>query len=200
MEHVLERAVAAGVGPVVLVTSRLGRDDALASLAMGMSIPVWAGSEWDVLERMTDAARAWDADTVVRLTGDCPFLDPSVVRMVHDSYELAAGAVDYMSNDTSVSGYPDGLDAEVFSKQALEQAHTNAGMRQDREHVTQWIRRHLRTGVVNCATGDFSSRKLSVDRPDDFTYAQAIHRYLARGAFDMADTLAACEKLDTERR
>lgn len=190
LAHVLERAQAIrDVDAVWLATSEAARDEALVTLGLHHGVRVWAGSEWDVLTRVRDAAACAKAEVVVRLTGDCPFLAPEVCADVIGAF--FATSPDYIWNDTARSGYPDGLDCEVFSREALELACAQATDRSDREHVTPWIRRHLRSGVVLCPHGSYSSIKLSVDTPENFQAAQHVHRYLAPRAFSMADTLAA---------
>lgn len=188
--HVLERARAiAGVSEVILATSENYRDQSLVQAAVAQGIRSFCGSEWDVLGRMRAAAEWARADAVMRLTGDCPFLDPAICDEVLSAFH--ATSPDYIWNDTHRSGFPDGLDAEVFTREALELAATQAIDRGDREHVTPWMRRELRCGVVVCADGDHSALKLSVDTREDFERAQAIARALPLGDFSLRATLAA---------
>lgn len=195
LAHVLERAHAIrDVDSVVLATSDSLRDESLIPVASASGTPVWVGSEWDVLGRMHDAAKACNADVIMRLTGDCPFLAPEVCDEVIGAFRSTE--CDYMSNDTSRSGFPDGMDCEVFSMHALAMATVHATNRQDREHVTPWIRRMLRCGLYLCADGDYSARKLSVDTPENYQYAKEVHRHLAPLAFSLTDTLTACERAD----
>lgn len=193
--HVLTRAQASGL-PVTLATSDLERDAPLVEIATRLGVSTWTGSEWDVLDRFTGAALASGAQTIVRITGDCPFLDPSLIGLTIETH--IGDGVDYTSNDTSRSGYPDGLDVEVFTLDALVAASKKANSRTDREHVTPWIKWNLRSSTLMCKDGDYSSRKLSVDRPDDYQFALAVYRHLAPGAYSMWSTLAACRKVEEE--
>jgi spore coat polysaccharide biosynthesis protein SpsF (cytidylyltransferase family) len=199
LEHVLERVMAMpGLDDVVVATSTEERDAAVLAVSAGLGLRAWRGSETDVLARMRDAAAWAGADVVVRVTADCPFWDPDVGGTVLHAYLAAAPAgVQYLSNDTALSGYPDGLDTEVFSMAALEAAAALARRAHDREHVTPWMRTPwmrdvLRGGMVACATGDFRHLKLSVDTPPDYDRAVRIAGLLPARDFTLAATLAAC--------
>lgn len=194
LAHVIERAQAVrDVDLVVLATTDNPNDEPLMQVALTLSCPVYVGAEWDVLKRVHDTAVCHSADVIVRVTGDCPFLAPDVCGDVLNAYR--ATQPDYMWNDTHRSGYPDGMDVEVFSREALALAAAQATDRADREHVTPWMRRMLRCGVVRCPDGDYSRLKLSVDTEADFAYAQSVHRHLRAGDFGMLATLAACDKV-----
>lgn len=191
LAHVLERVKATpGVDEVVLATSATERDAPLCDLAASVGVRAFTGSEWDVLERMRDAARNAQADTVVRVTGDCPFFDPQVAADVLNLYRLSTAS--YVWNDTATSGYPDGLDVEVFGYECLDLATKRAMKREDREHVTPWMRRSLPTDVLRHYP-NLSRYKLSVDTRDDFDFATEVHRFLIPGDFSMAGTVAAVE-------
>lgn len=192
LAHVLERVGAmCGVSERVLATSISRADDPVALIGYRVGWLVHRGSEWDVLGRVRNAVHMTDCDVVVRVTADCPFWDPAIGAEVLRSFVEDAPVADYVSNDTTCSGYPDGLDVEVFSRGALEICAATATDHADREHVTPWIRRHLRCRIVRHPVADHSLRKLSVDTPADYERAQAIARYLQAGAFDLDATLAA---------
>ena len=169
LSHVLERARLIGF-PTCLATSDLAADDALARLALSHDIPVWRGSEWDVLARIAGAARDQSARIVIRVTGDCPLLCPDVARAVVELYCKNGGIA---TNDTSRSGWPDGLDVEVFTAWDLYEAEQRSTSKDDREHVTPWIRRHRSHAVLRC-NEDWSRVKLSVDTADDLERVRAV--------------------------
>ena len=98
------------------------------------------GSEQDVLDRFYQAARANQADVIVRITADCPLIDPAVIDKVLLRFER--GDCDYVCNVERYT-YPDGLDTEVFSFAALERAWREAGKPSEREHVTPYLRTEL---------------------------------------------------------
>jgi spore coat polysaccharide biosynthesis protein SpsF (cytidylyltransferase family) len=193
--HVLERAQAIrGVDAVVLATSIREGDDELARVVRGLGVAVWRGSELDVLQRVCEAAEAQRAETVLRVTGDCPFLDPAIAARVLWLYRAHhADGVEYAWNDTGGSGFPDGTDVEVFSLWALQRAHAAATGPGDREHVTTWMRRELQTVTLRSAV-DWSALKLSVDTWEDYRHACAIAALLPRGAFGLEYTLVAWER------
>ena len=165
--HVCRRvAQATQVAQVVLATSDLAEDDPLAAAVTAAGFPVFRGSREDVLGRFTAAAKAHDADVVVRITGDCPLVDPDLIDAVLTRF--STGDVGYASNIAPPS-FPDGLDCEVTSLAALEAACAEALPGHDREHVTPFIRsRPERWPAANhaCAAGDFSDYHWSVDRPE----------------------------------
>lgn len=186
--HVLERAQAIpGVDALVLATTDQPRDDLLAEYAIGLGVAVFRGSENDVLDRMGVAAMLARADLVVRVTGDCPFLDPQIAADVIALQRKMGG---YAWNDTMHSGYPDGVDAEVFPMALLDEAHVKATSQRDREHVTPWIRDHHDVATLY-APFDYTWMKLSVDTFDDYQRACVIAQHLCRGQFALADTIAA---------
>ena len=109
----------------------------LVEYVQKLGFKCFQGSEDDVLDRYVAAARQAEADVVVRITGDCPLVDPDLVDEVVQGFKLAN--VDYFSNIANLT-YPDGLDIEVFSMQALERAGREAKDAFDREHVTPFLR------------------------------------------------------------
>jgi spore coat polysaccharide biosynthesis protein SpsF (cytidylyltransferase family) len=187
--HVVERAQRIpGIDDLVLATSDQDRDDLLAETVSGLGCAVVRGSEHDVLDRMFVAATLTRADVVVRVTGDCPCLDPDVGGQVLTLQRDVGG---YVWNDTSRSGYPDGTDVEVFPYLMLEVATRRARSTRDREHVTPWIRDHYDVTTLVASTFDYSWVKLSVDTFDDLERVRAIMGHLPRGAFALEDTMAA---------
>ena len=125
------------INEICLATSHNVENDQLCNAIEKIGYRVIRGSETDVLARFWDAAEATSADTVVRITGDCPVVDPKLVDQVIEMY--LNGHVDYVSNIDPPS-FPDGLDVEVFSRQSLEAANLGAQSDFDREHVTPFIR------------------------------------------------------------
>jgi spore coat polysaccharide biosynthesis protein SpsF len=182
-------ARAARLDAVVVATSAEGSDDALVDALTAAAVPVFRGHLNDVLTRFAEAARRHGADEVVRLTGDCPLIDPAVIDSVIEA-RRAAGA-DYASNCEPAT-FPDGLDVECFTHQALEQANRLADRMSDREHVTLWMRGEtsgLRR-VNHSAVADLSALRLTVDYPDDLEAVRQIVACLPEdGRFDLFDIL-----------
>lgn len=187
LAHVLERAQAIGF-PVWLATSETQRDDAVAALGLKCGVEVYRGIEWDVLGRMAATVRQTDARIVIRLTGDCPLIAPEVARDVFGLF--CQHGVGIATNDTTCSGFPDGLDVEVFFAHDLFDAEERTLDRADREHVTPWLRRHRPHAVLRCGE-DWRHTKLSVDCADDLARVKAIAAHIPRGEFAWAATRAA---------
>jgi spore coat polysaccharide biosynthesis protein SpsF len=124
--------------------------------------------ENDVLGRVARMARKVGADVIVRLTADCPFLDPQASSLVVKRY--LNGDLDYASNVWPKRTWPDGLDTEVFSRYWLDRADEEAVSAEDREHVTPWIRRHA-TRVANIELPvDWSWVRLTLDTREDLRW------------------------------
>ncbi|HET7677409.1 MAG TPA: glycosyltransferase family protein, partial [Candidatus Limnocylindrales bacterium] len=141
LAHVVERARAApGVDEVVVATSVLPEDDAIAGLCAESGWPCERGSATDLLDRYERAAAAHDAEVVVRVTGDCPLLDPALVGEVIAL--LGRGGYDYASNTLEPRTWPHGLDAEAFTRAALATAWAEDTDPAWREHVTPFLYRH----------------------------------------------------------
>jgi len=192
LAHVLERAAAVeGVSTIVLATTVRECDDALAALALASGVPCFRGDEADVLTRFELLAQLHRADVIVRLTGDCPLIDPAVCAAVLAEFAEPPQA-DFASNDTTSSGYPDGTDCEVIGRDALREAWRNTRIQSDREHVTPWIRRHKTCRTVRYAGPDDLRRvKLSVDTEEDFARVSKIFAKLKPGETSLAATLRA---------
>jgi len=131
----VRRAVRAG--HIVVATTVNAADDPVARLCEELGVIVHRGDEMDVLSRYIEAATAVDADIIVRLTGDCPMIDPDIIDQALQIY--LEDSFDYVSNGIQRT-YPDGLDVEVFSRHSLEVAGREATHPFLREHVTPFIR------------------------------------------------------------
>ncbi len=128
------------VNQIVLATSVDERNDPLVSHVEKLGYKCIRGSETDVLERYLKASHESHADVIVRITGDCPLVDP---ELVDDAIKLFKYKnIDYLNN-ISPPSYPDGLDIEVFKLSALEQAGRESQELFDREHVTPYLRRRV---------------------------------------------------------
>jgi len=171
-------AQAQRLNQIIVATSDDLRNQGLIRHVTALGYTCVTGSEHDVLDRYVRAARHVHADVVVRVTGDCPLIDPQVVDTVVEQF-LTRGEVDYLSN-TSPPTYPDGLDTEVFTIQALERAARESSDPFDHEHVTPYLRRAglFRTGVVT-HDEDLSGLRWTVDEPADFHVISQVFRYFS---------------------
>jgi glutamate-1-semialdehyde 2,1-aminomutase/spore coat polysaccharide biosynthesis protein SpsF len=177
---------------VVLATSSAPADADLVRLAAEWGFRAFAGSEEDVLARVLEAARAAEADVIVRLTGDCPLHDPDVIDRVVTAFLERREEVDYVSNITPPT-YPDGLDVEVIPLPVLERLGREAAERSHREHVTTYIRERLsqfRTLNVTCEDGDLSGLRWTLDDDGDLQFLCAVFRCFAgRDGFGWREVL-----------
>ncbi len=143
LEHHLERlGRCRTLDALVLATTVNATDDPLEALGRRLGLPVFRGSEQDVLSRFAGAAAEAGADIVVRVTSDCPLIDPALVDGLVAAFLAGRGEVpplDYLSIDTSL--LPRGLDAEAFTRAALDEAAEQAADPAEREHVTPYIYR-----------------------------------------------------------
>jgi len=174
LAHVIARAAAIpGVDRVCCAIPDRVEDDPLAELAAKLGAAVARGSESDVLDRYLNAARRMDADTVMRVTSDCPVLDPEVSGRVLAEFE-GQGA-DYASN-VDPRSWPKGLDTEVFSRAALERAAAETADPYDREHVTPYLRRAAGMKRVNVARSgaDLSAWRWTLDYEEDLAFLRRL--------------------------
>jgi spore coat polysaccharide biosynthesis protein SpsF len=185
----------ASLDKLVVATSTMPEDDGISRLCAERGIDVFRGSLEDVLDRCYQAAVAYGADHVVRLTGDCPLADPDVIDRVVGRH-LKAG-LDYTANVFPPT-WPDGLDVEVVRFQCLEEAWREARLPSEREHVTYFLEtRPTRFRFGNVAQDDdLSPLRWTVDNPEDFEFIRRIYTalYPTNSAFSTADVLALLEK------
>ena len=168
-------AKARRIDQIVLATSEDPRNEQLAHYVRELGYEVYRGSEEDVLDRYYVAAKRYGADVVVRITGDCPLIDPEVVDAVIEKF--SSSGVDYASNSAPPT-YPDGLDTEVFSAQALEAAWSGANSSYEREHVTPFMSessQFARGSHVNAS--DESAERWTVDEPEDFEVVRKVFEH-----------------------
>lgn len=162
---------------IVLATSEDVRNEPLAAHVASLGYRVFRGSEHDVLSRFYLAAAPTTPDVVVRITGDCPLVDAALVDAIIDAF--LAGQVDYATN-TNPPTFPDGLDVEVMSFEALATAFREATTPYDREHVTPFIRTPGRFRTVNVVgDADHSAQRWTVDEPEDLVVVSAVFAHFA---------------------
>jgi spore coat polysaccharide biosynthesis protein SpsF len=191
LEHVINRVRAArSVDEAVVVTTVSKEDLKIVELVSHLGVRVLCGSEEDVLDRYYQAARLLNVSHVARITADCPVMDPSVIDQVVDAY--FTGKADYCSNALTPT-FPDGLDVEVFSFEALKKAWQNARLASEREHVTPYIRRHKRQfKIVSLEnTGRLGHYRWTLDEKKDYEFLLKIYDglYRANPLFGMEDIL-----------
>jgi len=196
LAHVIGRTLAVpGVHHVVLATTVSPEDDGLEQVAASLGVSAVRGSVDDVLDRFHSVLRTHPADAIVRITADCPLLDPEVSGLVVADYVAHRDDVDYVSN-VEPPTFPDGLDTEIVSAAALDRAWREARLPADREHVTPYIRTGkcgFRIRNVEYADANLAGHRWTVDEPRDLEFVRAIYDELAGDGgrmFGMHEVLA----------
>lgn len=159
----------------LLVTSTHESDDPLVERCRADGIECFRGSLDDVLGRFRDACPV-EFELVVRLTGDCPLIDPGLIDEHLRAFRASGPEIDYLSNAVERS-FPDGLDVEVFTRASLERAAREATSAYDREHVTPWIIRHASRRALTRSI-DLSQLRWTLDTEADFANIAAIYAAL----------------------
>ncbi len=176
--HVWNRLKEAkNIDDVVIATTTLGDDNAIEAFCLDNNILFFRGSSDDVLSRYYEAAKKYSAEIIVRITADCPVIDPRVVDKVVESF--LSNNCDYMSN-CIVRTFPRGFDTEVFTFSALENAFLNASEQYEREHVTPFIYSHRDIFSIGSyeQSKDYSFHRWTVDTPEDFRLIEEIYNSL----------------------
>ena len=190
--HVVQRVRQAhSIDEVIVATSNLATDNPLAEFCAKQHLSCFRGSEEDVLDRFYQAARAFDASTIVRVTADCPLIDPAVLDRVVAEFQTQGA--DYASN-VGIRSFPDGLDVEVFSFAAAERAWKEATRKTEREHVTPYLRYsgHFRICSVE-AEPDLHApeERWTVDEPEDLRFVRSVYAAFSdRTVFTAQEVLA----------
>lgn len=191
LEHVIGRARAAHCVEEAVVVTTVEREDLkIVELASRLGVRVFCGSEDDVLDRYYQAARLLKASHVARVTADCPVIDPSVIDQTADAY--FTDRADYCSNALTQT-FPDGMDVEVFSFDALKKAWQNARLTSEREHVTPYIRNHKRMFKIVSLEhpGCLGHYRWTLDEEKDYQFLKELYDGLYRinPLFGMSDIL-----------
>ena len=202
LERVVRRAQRCReVDDVVVATSTLAADYAIEAACRGMGVPVFRGSETDVLDRFMHAARAYNADIIVRITSDCPLIDPQLSDHIIRCFNRADPPVDYASNKIPQS-YPRGLDTEAFTFKALQRAWQRATERYERLHVTIYIYEHPEEFKLLSVTSGVNRAdwRWTVDTQEDLDFVRQVYAMLGpSGNFTWHDVIALLDRDPTLR-
>jgi len=163
---------------IVVATTTSDEDDVLVDWLESNGVSYFRGSENDVLDRFWQCARIHEADIVVRVTADDPLKDPEVIDQALSELRAAAGT-DYVSN-TIKPTFPEGLDIETFTFQALTRAHQDATLQSEREHVTPYIWKNPNQFNLRCfeMEPNLSSWRWTVDKPEDLAFIRTVMSHL----------------------
>jgi len=180
---------------IIIVTTCKEDDKVIVKFAKEMKVDVYCGSSEDVLDRYYQSANLFNVGHIIRITSDCPLIDPVIVDEVVECYQ--AKESDYVSNTINPS-YPDGLDTEIFSFKALEKAWSEAGKPSEREHVTPYIVNHPEIFNIYNYTNDSDRSHLRwvLDEEADYKFIAEVYKRLYREGviFFMDDVLDLLEK------
>lgn len=215
LERVVERTKRASLlEDVVVATTNEAQDDAVANFCRERGYPVHRGSLHDVLDRFYQAARVFEAEAVVRITADCPVIDPGLIDGIVREFTLSS--VDFAANRLPPPWhrtYPIGLDIEVVTFSALERAWKQADQKSQREHVMPYFYEGIpvdafdltRTSLAVSPRGfrvmlvnhvpDYGSKRWTVDTAEDLALMQRVYaRFEGRDDFSWQDVLALFER------
>lgn len=181
--------------PIVVLTTQDPKDDVIVSYCKDHTIPFFRGPEEDVLTRYWLAAKERHPQYIMRVTADCPLIDPSILDEMITEYMTKKP--DYLSNSIKRS-FPRGLDAEIFSYEALEKANSEGKDPYEREHVTPYIYNHSEQfKILNFESSiPLEHHRWTVDTPEDFELVRLIleNLYPKNPQFKLKDILALLDQ------
>jgi len=195
--HEISRiARAKRISSLIVATTISPADDCIVDLCKEHDWYYFRGSEPDVLDRYYQCAKQFGADIVVRLTADCPLIEPTIIDKVVEEFVHKSPYVDYVSNIIPQRTFPQGLDTEVMSFSALERSwreDTNPALR---EHVTQYILRNPEkfkvAGIIH--DRDVSDLRWTVDTREDFQLVNEIYSFFGHNRFSWNEVLNLIDK------
>ncbi len=167
--HLLKRVKKSKkIDEIVVAIPDTPHQTSLEKVVLESNVPIFRGNEEDVLARYYDTAKEYQAKVILRITADCPLIDPSIIDEVISAYEEIE--CDYASN-VAPRTYPKGLDTEVFSWNSLEKAHHEAKTPFDREHVTPYLRESglFKTRSIK-VTPNYSHLRWTLDYESDYFF------------------------------
>lgn len=186
LSHVLERVKQSSkIDEIIIATTILDRDGIIVSEARRCGVKVYRGSEEDVLARYYYAAKENELDVVVRITSDCPVIDPKVIDKVISHYQ--ANDYSIITNagpNVEYRTYPRGLDVEVFSFEVLENAFSSASEKYQREHVTPFIYENAEKLGYYKNEKDYSLYRWTLDTEEDYALISEIYKHMYKGLHD----------------
>ena len=181
LSYLIERVrCCKNIKAIILATTLNSEDDPIAMFGSNKGVNVFRGSENNVLERFHEAATMFNARHIMRVTADCPLIDPDMLAMLIEYY--SSGNCDYVSNCVYAT-LPDGLDAEVFTFESLDHAYRHATLPSEIEHVTPYIRNHPEIFKIGNWTHheNLSHLRWTVDEPEDFEFVRQVIEALYPG-------------------
>jgi len=205
LQHIVNRLKKVSkIDKVIVATSKLEINSKITSYCKKNNIDFFVGSEDNVLDRFFNAAKACKPNDIIRITGDCPLVDPETIEKLIDYYKLnnydycgvATGAG--VADNNKIFKFPDGLDAEIFKYSVIKKAHMNASKQIEKEHVTPYIWSNpslFNLGVFESDI-DYSKYRLTLDNIEDFNLIKWIYSnlYKEHEFFSLKDIIQLIEK------
>ncbi|MDY0277771.1 MAG: glycosyltransferase family protein [Acholeplasma sp.] len=186
LEHVIERVkLSKNIDEIIIATTCQDKDDIIEYEALKSGVKVFRGSEDDVLSRYYHAAKFYKLDIVVRITSDCPLIDPYIMDNIitcfcENKFDIVSNASSNPYNRT----FPRGLDIEVFYFSHLEAAYNYATEKYQREHVTPYLYERAKNIYYYRNGEDYSNYRWTLDTEDDFLLISRIYEHFYRGKHD----------------
>lgn len=193
LEHIVKRVQDSDVDSCIVATTSRKEDDVVEKLCMQQKILCFRGSESDVLERFYQCAKEFQLDVIVRITADDPLKDTGIINKAISL--LLNNNYDYVSNTVKPT-YPEGIDVEVFTFEALEKAYLEAELPSEHEHVTPYIWKN--NGIFNIYNFendvDLSGMRWTMDTEDDFEFMKRVYaNFKGKDTFSMEEVLTFLE-------
>ncbi|WP_425448038.1 cytidylyltransferase domain-containing protein [Dethiothermospora halolimnae] len=186
LAHVINRVKQSKlIDEIIVATTCKEKDDAIKDESKKNGVKVFRGSENDVLSRYYYASKENGGDTIIRITSDCPLIDPYLIDEMLDfyiknDYDMVTNA----TKDLSLRTYPRGLDTEIFSFENLKDAFNNANKLNEREHVTPYLYKNSERTYYYRNNTDYSNHRWTLDTIDDFKLIKEIYEKLYDGHHD----------------
>lgn len=193
LQHVYDRVKKARLINEIIVATTIGISDLpVVKYCSSQGVRVFAGSEDDVLDRFYQIAKLLQPKTIVRITADCPVIDPEIIDQVIDLHKKSDA--DYTSNCMSET-FPDGLDVEIVKYSALEKAWNNAKLVSEREHVTPYIKSAENGFKIEEIKSEinYHSKRWTLDNEEDYLFLQKVLNHFKEEYFGMNQLLEFLE-------
>ncbi len=186
LEHIVERIrLAKNISSVTVATTTGRLDDQVEKLCTARHIAFSRGSEHDVLARYYETSKKAKLDVVIRVSADCPLIDPHIIDQLVECY--LSNQYDFVANvhpDISQRTFPRGMDAEVFGFTLLEEAYQKAKEDYQKEHVTPYMYEHAKRQLCLKNQKDYSFYRLTLDTPEDWRVIEIVYKDLYKGRHD----------------
>ena len=183
------------ISKIVIATSDKPQDDKIAEYCQNKNWPVFRGSETDVLSRFVGAATAHPATNIVRVTCDCPLIDPGILAGLINLFERST--LDYASTNYPTRTFPVGTDCEIMTYEVLLKINELASLPYDREHVTPYLYRNSHVFDVSGLSNneDQSHIRITLDTAEDYSLLSTIYDRLYRTGeiVDLKEAIKMCE-------